>query len=210
MRTSLGALALLIFVSWACAGELVPLDTERTPELTFRAQAFGAPPSPALVCVHGRCLNDRETMPHPVALPFSVYQHAGDPLAFAGLPARAARYSFWEERLFRVTFRVDCPDDRADACLDTAAAHLDALYGLTLLGADVHDQPARAMTSVTRRYVTRSGALVVLSRLKSGGAWELPLVSLIDQGGLERAARAANPRYDARIVWVPADYAEPR
>jgi len=208
MRSFIGALVLLlVLATTVAAAELVPLDTTRTPELAFNAKVLGSSPASGMVCVHGHCRNGLDPAQRPVLLPFSTYEYPGDPLRFAGLTIESPRYTYWEDRLFRVAFRVDCASGNVEDCLDSLAAELDSRYRLTPVDVLDSSRPQNHMTRLTRRYVTRSGAMVMITANRDGAVWEMPKVWIVDQGGLDRVALASNPKYKVRSILVPADYA---
>jgi len=208
MRNLLGALTLLlVMVAPVAAAERVPLDTSRPPELIFNAQRFGSAPPPEMVCVHGHCRPDTDPTMRPVRVPYSSYELSGGLNHFAGFAIEPPRYSYWEDRLYRVFFRVQCDPEAIDACFDALAAEFDARYGLTFVEKRNEEIPRLRAESHVRRYVTRSGALVAFSYRREGPLTELPRVEIIDHGTAERVALASNPRYKAKTFLVPAGYA---
>lgn len=178
------------------------LDASVPPRLSFDGHAFGSIPTDAMTCRSGACPNPLPGAPQTL-LPLASYTVDGGRENVAGIPVTPPRYMYWQQRLFRIVFRLECDEQHGAACLAKVIEQLDARYGLTLLNENTLVGHVRDSRTEERLYVTRSGALVETRLARWLGEWELPLVEIFDKGTLDAAARAANPDYRARRVWVP-------
>jgi len=195
---SIAVAALLFSGEAAIAAKF--LDITSPPEFEFNGQRFGAAPAFAMNCLRGDCPQ------HPSTFPIATYTLNGGLREYAGVPVTPPRYTYWQQQLSRVLFRLECDVPQGAQCLDAVVAQLDARYDLTLLKENTLVHHASDSHTWERLYVTGAGAVVTTRLTCWEGAWELPLVEIIDQRAMNEAALAANPDYRVKQLRLPEGF----
>jgi hypothetical protein len=162
----------------------------------FLGVRFGQAPSEDMVCTRGPCAEARRSLDHNSRVRIlTSYKRAVDSSFLGPVEIASPRYDFFEDRLVRVMFRIECEKDSAAACVSSVLTSLGSGAELILLEkivrqASAADQPIRQSI-----YRLQPGIVVMVDYPGRNDRWESPLVQIYDEHLMEKLRRAANPNY---------------
>lgn len=193
-------LPVLVLAAGASQSELAPAM-----DLEFSGYRFGQSPSANMTCFSGYCKSQAPGGDGRITFPFSVYETPGAVSTLAGLVVVKPRYTFWEDRLYRVSFQVDCTPLEPAACLDDIVATLHREYTLFPLAASDTQQFIEERHILLREFRTESGALVNIRSTTLKDQPVMTVVDIIDQtmAGLVISTVTATHRPQAGIAEAP-------
>lgn len=168
---------------------------ERIADLEFRNLRFGQAPVAGMICVKGPCYQGRpgENIEKKRKPPFSAYKFPMDITHLGRTEITAPKYDFFRDRLFQISFGIECDPEEAEFCMESVQGLLDENYGLTLV--KTIDTESGLHTWRGNIYLTASGALVEISRSQSTGEWLPPYVKIYDQTLMDELRLFVNPNY---------------
>lgn len=174
----------LVFLLFPCAvlaAEQIPAGSPAPVELEFSGYRFGQHPAANMVCYSGYCKSQAPGGDGQIDFPFSVYETPGAVSTLSGLAVVNPRYTFWDNHLYRVYFRVDCSPLEMSSCLEDIVKTLDREYGLTPLVASDIQQFIEERHVVTREFRTDSGAFIRVRSASQKDQQTMPSIDIIDQ-----------------------------
>jgi hypothetical protein len=181
------------------AADQSPLAAPEPLPLEFSGFRFGQPPAANMTCFTGYCKSQAPGGDGRVAFPFSIYETPGAVTTLSALTIVLPRYTFWEDRLFRVVFQVDCTPLEVDECLDDITVALDREYTLTPLSSSDQHQFAAGRRAVTREYQTDSGAFIKVRAVVSKDGPHLPWIDIVDRRMADMVGSTLNPSYKPKL-----------
>ena len=198
MRASLVILVLLLLLPFPASAVTEIADDPLQPvEFEFGGYRFGQSPAANMVCSSGFCKSQEPGGDGRMTFPFSVYETPGAVSTLTGMKVVDARYKFWEDHLYRVSFRVDCAPQAPEECLEDLIRSLDREYGLTPLSANDHQVFTIGHRSIDRQFLTSSGALVRVGAALNKGTWQMPNVDIADKAVADRVGTTLSPKFRA-------------
>lgn len=197
-------LLILLLPALLPAEELMPAVPAIS--LEFSGYKFGQSPSANMVCSSGYCKSQAPGGDGRVTFPFSTYETPGAVSTLSGLTVVNVRYTFWEERLFRVYFNVDCTPLDTESCIDDITTALDREYGLLPVSATDSTQFALDRRNIYRDFLTDTGALIKVRATRNKEEWFMPSVELLDKQAADRVGSSLNPSFKPKRLPVPDDF----
>lgn len=199
----------LLLAAPSLAASQPAVEQAQPVELEFGGYKFGQSPAANMTCFTGYCKSQAPGGDGQVNFPFSIYETPGAVSTQMGMLVVNARYSFWEDALYRVFFQVDCTPQPTEECIDDLAEALNREYGLTPLSANEHQDFVIGSRSIQRAFLTETGALV---RIRAGGSksgWQLPTVDIIDKRVADHIGSSLNPTYKPKFTSIPDSISKP-
>lgn len=170
------------------AAEQIPATRPDPVELEFSGYKFGQSPAANMVCYSGYCKSQAPGGDGRIAFPFSVYETPGAVSTLSGLTIINPRYTFWQDRLYRVMFQVDCALLAPDQCLADIDTALDREYGLTPLASSDIRRFTEGQHTITKDFRTNSGAFVRIRMTSMKDQKTLNVLDLVDKKMAEEVA----------------------
>ena len=164
----------------------------------FQGIGFGEPPSADMICTRGDCPPGRESLtvnPHPEIL--TSYRRSVDLTHLAGVAISAPEYDFFDNRLTRIKFYLQCEAESAQACIEAVEFDLRTRYQATFLE-EFHIFQGAGEEHRGVRCAAEPGIFIDIHQFKRAGRWLEPIVKISDHALMEEARRAAYPDYISR------------
>lgn len=188
----------LLHAAPAPSSDIEPLD------LKFSGYRFGQSPSANMVCGGGYCKARETGDSGRLDLPFSIYETPGALTTLGGLTIVRPRYTFWNDRLYRISFQVNCAPLETEECLDDIVRDLDREYGLTPLSANDFRNFVLDRRQIVRDFVSEAGAIIKIRGVRTGQEWQKPLVDIADRRMADQVGYTLNPEhYKPKKVILP-------
>ena len=189
----------LLLPTPSIAADQSPVAAPEPLPLEFSGFRFGQPPGANMTCFGGYCKSQSPGGDGRVSFPFSIYETPGAVTTLSGLTIVLPRYTFWEDRLFRVVFQVDCTPLAIDECLDDITVALDREYSLTPLSSSDQHQFAAGRRAVTREFQTESGAFIKVRAVITKEGPHLPWIDIVDRRMADLVGSTLNPNYKPKF-----------
>lgn len=202
-------LLVLLPLPLALAADPVPPDAPLPIALEFGGYQFGKAPAANMVCFSGFCKSQAPGGDGRISFPFSMYETPGAVSTLAGMTVTNARYTFWEDRLYRVFFQVDCAPLEPGECLDDVVRGLHREYGLTPLSTSDNERFVTATRSIMQDFLTDSGAYVRVRSAKNSEGWLMPSVDIVDKGVADRVGSTLSPTFKPKKLPLPTENGKP-
>jgi hypothetical protein len=183
------------FSATAFAADTAPAEPPQPVVLDFGGYHFGQSPAANMVCFSGFCKSQAPGGDGRVTFPFSIYETPGAVSSVAGLMVINPRYTFWENRLFRVVFQVDCTPLETGECLDDIEKTLGREYDLTPLSATEVLQFTTNKHFILKEYVTGSSALIKIRSASFEDESHMPVVDIVDKGMADLVGSTLSPTF---------------
>lgn len=177
------------------AGDNSTSEQRQPIALEFSGYRFGQQPGANMVCFSGYCKSQAPGGDGRVTFPFSIYETPGAVSTLSGLTIVNPRYTFWEDRLFRILFQVDCTPLEPEECLLDIVNTLDREYGLTPLSANDVQQFTTNRHISSREFATDSGAFVKIRAATMEDGPRMPSVDIVDRGMANLVGSTLSPTY---------------
>ncbi len=185
---------------WLLIG-LLPALAENAPITVplFGDFHFGDVPRDDMLCVAGHCATGQIAVGHrnPGQL-VSVYQLPVSESQLGGVAISTPQFSFFQNRLLRIGFYLDCEPDTAELCMAALAETFNGRYGMTLIR-ETYSSLSAQEASLVQHYLTASGAKVEIRRLMHDRVWSRPYVNFNDPALSDVLRLAANPKYRPHV-----------
>lgn len=189
---------LFILLAWlpaaALADETVPAQPAPV-VLEFGGYRFGQSPSANMTCFSGYCKSQVPGGDGRVTVPFSIYETPGAVSTLSSLMVVNPRYTFWEDRLFRIVFQVDCTPLDTLSCLDEIVKTLDREYVLKPLSSSDVSNFVEDKRLIVKEFRTDSGAFVKVNGFMQHGKPLKPWVDIVDRGMANLVGSTLSPTY---------------
>jgi hypothetical protein len=111
-----------------------------------------------------------------------------------GVAISTPQFYFFQNRLLRIGFYLDCEPDTAELCMAALAETFNERYGMTLIR-ETYSSLSAQEASLVRHYHTAAGEVVEIRRSMYDGVWSRPYVDFNDPVLRNVLRLAANPRY---------------
>ncbi len=167
-------------------------------KFVFQGIGFGAPPAADMICTRGECPPGRESLTvnrHPRIL--TSYRRSVDLTHFSGVAISAPEYDFFDNRLTRIKFHLQCDAESAQACIEAVEFDLRTRYQATFLE-EYHIVLGPGEEHRGVRCAAEPGVFIDIHQYKRAGHWFEPVVKISDHALMEEARRAAYPDYITR------------
>lgn len=156
---------------------------------------FGEVPRDDMLCVAGPCTTGRIAVGHRnPEQRVSVYQLPNSTSQLDQVAISTPQYFFFQNRLVRIGFRLDCTPDAAERCMGAVAETFNELYGMTLIR-ETYDSSSAQEASMIRHYHTAGGQEIEIRRSMFDGKWEQPYVDFNDPAEIGILRYTINPKY---------------
>jgi hypothetical protein len=210
LRTVLTLFLLILLSMPAVAAETPapPPDPEPV-SLEFSGYKFGRSPSANMVCSHGYCKSQAPGGDGRITLPYSTYETPDAVSTLAGLTVVRPRYTYWDDRLYRVFFQVDCSPLEIDECLDDIVTTLDREYGCLPLSSTETRQFVTDRHVVVKEFLTESGAFIKVRAVTLEGEAQMPMIDIVDKGIANLVGTSLSPTFRPKKVIAPQDLQKP-
>ncbi|TLM68488.1 MAG: hypothetical protein FDZ69_02600 [Deltaproteobacteria bacterium] len=175
------------------AGEEFRSEEYQPTALSFGGYQFGKEPSANMTCYSGYCKSQAPGGDGRIDFPFSVYETPGAVSPMSALAIVAPRYTFWDDRLYRVFFQVDCTPLEMHECLEDIETALHREYGLTAVAASDVQKYAEERRVIVREFRTDSGANIRIRYAGVKNHQPQVIVDIIDPGMARLVATTLNP-----------------
>lgn len=202
-------LLLLIFITLsqpAIAGETGFTEEAAPPQpvqFEFGGYKFGQSPAANMVCFAGFCKSQAPGGDGVFTYPFSVYETPGAVSTQIGVNVVSVRYTFWNDQLYRIGFRVDCAPQPTEECVDDLIRSLDREYDLTPLSQNDWRHFVSGKRSIIREFVSDSGAIFRLRVSSSDNEWNQPYVDIVDKSMADQVGSTLSPNYRPKKLLLP-------
>lgn len=196
-------LLILLLPGFLMAAEELPGVQPQPVELEFSGYKFGQSPAANMVCTGGYCKSQAPGGDGRITFPFSIYQTPGAVSTLSGLLIINPHYTFWNNRLYRAFFQVDCTSQEAKECLDDIGKVLDREYNLTPLSSSEWQQFTTGKQSHVREYITESGAFVRIRGTRTPDGWRMPTVEILDKRTADQVGSTLSPSYKPKDLPLP-------
>ncbi|MCM2264133.1 MAG: hypothetical protein NDI73_02965 [Desulfuromonadales bacterium] len=206
MRFAPFLLICLLLSAPSLAADEIPAGQPQPVELEFGGYRFGQSPAANMVCFSGNCKSQAPGGDGRVTFPFSIYETPGAVSTQTGMTVVNARYNFWEDRLYRVFFQVDCTPLSTEECLDDIVKSLDREYGLTPLATSDSEQFVLGRRSITKEFILDAGAFVKIRAVRLDSGWQNPAVDIVDRGVADKAGSTLNPKFTPKNIPLPKNF----
>ena len=193
MRTIVLLLLLLLFPTVQTVAAPAGIDP------LFNGIQFGDPPGDNMLCTAGPCTVGRISSGHrhPNQI-VSVYKMPLAATQLDGVEISAAEYSFFSNRLFRIGFKVLCPPDRAEICMNRLADTLTERYGMTRIN-QIFDSARPGQAIMQQNFLTADGDRIEFCLYQENGQWMQPYVSFFRPELMDAVRLTANPKYRPNV-----------
>lgn len=172
--------------------------------LEFGGYQFGQSPAANMLCLSGYCKSQAPGGDGRITFPFSVYETPGAVSTLAGINVVNARYTFWEDHLYRIYFQADCAPLEGEECLKDIIRELDHEFGMTPIAVSDSELFMLQRRSIVRDFLTESGAMVRIRIMKKADGWQMPGVDIVDKGVADRVGSSLSPNYQPKALPVPS------
>lgn len=176
------------------AGPLLAADHGAYSSQLLQGIQFGTAPLPDMICIKGTCLDDLASGERTNRL-FVSYNKPLDLTHFGEVAISSPQYDYFEDQLFRISFKLLCRSGREDSCLVKVADELNYDYGLTPVQGT--SQESNLSDFINRDFYTDSGLVVRLSWESGQGA----LAEIYDLPLMDTVRSTANPNYRPNGRW---------
>jgi len=206
MRFALFFLLCLLLSVPSLAANENPAGQPQPIEFEFGGYRFGQSPAANMICFSGYCKSQAPGGDGRVTIPFSIYETPGAVSTQIGMTVVNARYNFWEDRLYRVFFQVDCTPLSTEECLDDMVRDLDREYGLTPLASSDYQQFVLRRRSIIKDFIMDSGAFLKIRAGSLDGIWQKPTVDIVDKGVADKAGSTLSPKFTPKNIPLPKKF----
>lgn len=171
---------------------LAQADTDNNIFSTF---AFGEAPQGDMLCTAGPCAAGITALTHRAPTQaVSYYKKSRDLTHIGGVEISAPVYTYYQEELFQVFFKLLGPTEEGERLVDAFVDRLRQCQAITLLHDNFDaDRPGEAHHS--RIYLLEDGRLVSASRSQEDGRWQPPRIRLYEPRRMDQVRLAFNPDY---------------
>lgn len=161
----------------------------------FASFAFGEAPQADMLCTAGPCAAGKPALTHrSPTQPVAYYKKSSDLTHIDGVEISAPVYTYYQEELFQVFFKLLGPTEEGEQLVDAFIDRLRERSAATLLhdtfaadhsGKAYHDQV----------YLLDNGYLISARRSQEDGRWLPPHISLYEPRRMDQVRLAFNPDY---------------
>lgn len=158
---------------------------------TFQLQLedFGTAPTDTMECVRGACDTDSTKR-----IITSSYVNPQDPNQFYGYDITPPRYDYYNDELFRVSFKIKTDNTAPEFYLEAIEAALVDHYDMEWLGEDEHEINANLLSHVVG-YSSDSGIIVHIYWEKRDRCWSAPSIRIQKTELIDQLNKDMNPDY---------------
>ena len=170
-------------------------------KLEFQGVHFGDFPSVDMICIRGLCPVGEEGVgikTHSLIPP--TYNQRTAITHYHGVKITTPAFSYFDDKMFQVGFRIDCNPQGQQECIDAVIAGLDAEYGITPLEVSAEE---RIISKESAGFMTDSGSLVLIRWDSDEKGIFLPSVKIFDESLINLVRKSLNPNYVPFKVPVP-------
>jgi len=212
MRTFSAVLLVMVFLSALSSPVNAETTETDTPivDFTFSGYRFGQEPSANMVCLSGYCKSQAPGGDGVVTFPYSTYGTPGAVSTLSSLSIVDPRYTFWNNQLYRISFKVDCAPLEMEECAGDIITTLDHEYILTPLSANESRQFVLERQASTWEFVTESGAIVKIRTTTLADGPLMPLIDISDKEMANQVGSSLNPNFKPRKYILPRDLSSER
>jgi hypothetical protein len=174
---------------------LFPCLAQAEVQTTFGTMTFGQPPEDGMICVVGPCSSEqlRADIRHN-KIDLSDYIKPTDITNYGGWQISSPVYSFFEGRLVRVVFNIQCDKDQAQRCMKEVADALDLEYGLELLENFMMEFD-ETLSIEAQTYKTGDDTVIYIGFNNSISRANSPTVFIQSHSMMEKMRKSINPDY---------------
>jgi len=172
-------------------------------DLTFSGYRFGQEPSANMVCLSGYCKSQAPGGDGVVTFPYSTYGTPGAVSTLSSLSIVDPRYTFWNDQLYRVSFKVDCAPLEMEECVGDIVTALDHEYILTPLSSNESRQFVLERQASTWEFLTESGAIVKIRATTLADGPMMPLIDISDKEMTNQVGSSLNPNFKPKKYILP-------
>ena len=161
----------------------------------FSTFAFGEAPQGDMLCTAGPCAAGKIALTHRAPTQaVSYYKKSRDLTHIGGVEISAPVYTYYQEELFQVFFKLLGPTEEGERLVD---AFLDTLWehSSTTLLHNYFDAAVPGEAHHSRIYLLDNGWLVSASRAQRDGQWQPPYIRLYEPRRMDQVRLAFNPDY---------------
>lgn len=194
-------LILIVVFSSSVSAVSVELDSQIS-KLEFQGVHFGDFPSVEMICIRGLCPVGEEGVgikTHSLIPP--TYNQRTAITHYHGVKITTPAFSYFDDKMFQVSFRIDCDTQGQQECIAAVMAGLDAEYGLQALESSDDE---RMVSRKSVDFMADSGSLVLISWDTDERVKFLPIVKIFDESLINLARKSLNPNYVPFKIPVPA------
>ena len=161
----------------------------------FSTFAFGEAPQGDMLCTAGPCAAGKIALTHRAPTQaVSYYKKSRDLTHIGGVEISAPVYTYYQEELFQVFFKLLGPTEEGERLVDAFVDRLRQCQAVTLLHDNFDaDRPGEAHHS--RIYLLEDGRIVSASRTQEDGRWQPPRIRLYEPRRMDQVRLAFNPDY---------------
>lgn len=131
---------------------------------------FGTAPIAEMECIRGACRDDSKK--HIIT---ATYMNTNNPDQFFGYDITQPHYDYYNDELFRISFKLVTEDCDPDFYLDSIEDALVDQYGMEFVGEGEYEINADYAIYVVD-YSSESGVIAHISWSKTGECWSNPRV----------------------------------
>ena len=100
-------------------------------DFNFQGMHFGDSPYEDMICIRGPCSDAPWSIDHNSEVDLLTSYRRTRDLSFLGLVGISSpRYDFFDNRLVRVMFSLDCRQDSAEVCTEAVLSFFDRRFGI--------------------------------------------------------------------------------
>ncbi len=184
--------SLLLLLYLLLATGLAQAEVDNDPFSTF---AFGEAPRGDMLCTAGPCAVGKTTLFHRTPTQaVAYYKKSSDLTHIGGIEISAPVYTYYQEELFQVFFKLLGPVEAGEHLVDTFIDALGEDGAATLLHDEfAADGPGEAYHDQV--YLLDNGYLISARRTQEEGRWQPPHISLYEPRRMNQVRLAFNPDY---------------
>jgi len=167
------------------------------PLFFFGDLTFGQPPETEMICVKGPCPSEPlrpDIRQNKINL--AVYKLPVDITTYGEWEITSPQYSFYEDRLARVSFSVLCDEGSSIRCMDSVASALDREYGLEQMD-DFSFEFSDKNSYIGRHYKIGQDIDVLMHHDQSEWRGRQPVVVIESRSLMEELRRDARKNFKA-------------
>ena len=161
----------------------------------FATFAFGEAPQGDMLCTAGPCAAGKTALTHRAPTQaVAYYKKSSDLTHIDGVEISAPVYTYYQEELFQVFFKLLGPAEEGEQLVDAFIDRLRERSAATLL----HDTFAAAPSGKAYHdqvYLLDNGYLISARRTQEDGRWLPPHISLYEPRRMDQVRLAFNPDY---------------
>lgn len=172
-------------------------------QTTFGSMTFGQPPEDGMICINGPCSFGQirpDILQNKIDL--SIYKKPVDITTYGGWEISSPEYSFFEDRLYRVAFniqcvygfKISCRDDQIRRSIEEVTYALDQEYGLEIIN-NVAVELNATQSYELQKYKTGDDTIIEIGFDKSDQGLSRPYVIIDSYSMIEKVRKASNPKY---------------